>query len=90
MVNASQSKVRDLGAYDVIEVQNKGKKTQILLLQTKNTKLSKANLNPYIRKSSFQLERSFFITLLMFHSFIRLLFLNHHVLISHKENEYEC
>ena len=26
MVNASQSKVRDLGAYDVIEVQNKGKK----------------------------------------------------------------
>ncbi|MEM5620600.1 hypothetical protein AAHB56_00965 [Bacillus thuringiensis] len=32
MVNASQSKVRDLGAYDVIEVQNKGKKTQILLL----------------------------------------------------------
>ncbi len=32
MVNASQSKIRDLGAYDVIEVQNKGKKTQILLL----------------------------------------------------------
>ncbi|MDR4984330.1 hypothetical protein CN491_01585 [Bacillus cereus] len=32
MVNASQNKVRDLGAYDVIEVQNKGKKTQILLL----------------------------------------------------------
>ncbi|MBT2578658.1 hypothetical protein J7E43_14835 [Bacillus sp. ISL-8] len=32
MVNASQSKLRDLGTYDVIEVQNKGKKTQILLL----------------------------------------------------------
>ena len=26
MVNASQSKVRDLGAYDVIEVQNKVRK----------------------------------------------------------------
>ncbi|MGH0597425.1 hypothetical protein [Bacillus mycoides] len=32
MVNASQSKLRDLGTYDVIEVQNKGKKTHILLL----------------------------------------------------------
>ncbi len=32
MVNVSQNKLRDLGTYDVIEVQNKGKKTQILLL----------------------------------------------------------
>lgn len=32
MVNVSQNKLRDLGPYDVIEVQNKGKKTQILLL----------------------------------------------------------
>ncbi|ABS22235.1 conserved hypothetical protein [Bacillus cytotoxicus NVH 391-98] len=32
MVNASQNKLRDLGTYDVIEIQNKSKKTQILLL----------------------------------------------------------
>jgi hypothetical protein len=32
MVNASGNKVRNLGPYDVIEVINKGKKKQILLL----------------------------------------------------------
>ncbi|WP_242143165.1 MULTISPECIES: hypothetical protein [unclassified Bacillus cereus group] len=32
MVNASQNKLRDLGTYDVIEIQNKSKRTQILLL----------------------------------------------------------
>lgn len=32
MVNASAGKVRNLGAYDMIEVHNKGKKIQILLL----------------------------------------------------------
>ncbi|MFX3625382.1 MAG: hypothetical protein ACE3JP_15470 [Ectobacillus sp.] len=33
MVNASKQKLRDIGAYDVIEVHNKAKKTQILLLE---------------------------------------------------------
>ncbi|ENQ3106892.1 hypothetical protein SAMN04488168_10848 [Bacillus sp. 491mf] len=32
MVNASPNKVKNLGTYDVIEVHNKGKKLQILLL----------------------------------------------------------
>ncbi|PEA54014.1 hypothetical protein CON64_15555 [Bacillus pseudomycoides] len=32
MVNASANKVKKLGTYDVIEVHNKGKKLQILLL----------------------------------------------------------
>ncbi|WP_379968091.1 hypothetical protein [Ectobacillus sp. sgz5001026] len=33
IVNASASKLRNLGAYDVIIVENKGKKTTILILE---------------------------------------------------------